>query len=341
MLVEAIARLYSESKGAVYVGGKLSEPFEITTGVLQGGVLAPFLFVIVMDYVMSRSERNFGFEHQLKTGTATRGTPAKRINDLDYADDEALLENSMVRANEQLTTHALEARGVGLEVNVDKTEYMVINPQPGEQDAQLLLNGKPLKRVDNFKYLGANMKSAAYDLACRKGQAWSAFWSMVNIWRDKNICLGLKLNIYRSAVLSVLLYGCETWALTKSMEASIDGFGTNCLRVILGIKRIDRVPNVHIYERTDMKPLTHLVRQRQLGYLGHILRRDDSEPCKMFALFEPAHGRRGRGRPKLNYTRYVAGLITDEPESCSREIITSLAQNRKEWGKFVAGAVAF
>jgi hypothetical protein len=37
----------------------------------------------------------------------------------------------------------------------------------------------------------------------------------------------------------------------------------------------------------------------------------------------------------------VAGLITDEPESCSREIITSLAQNRKEWGKFVAGAVAF
>jgi hypothetical protein len=61
----------------------------------------------------------------------------------------------------------------------------------------------------------------------------------------------------------------------------------------------------------------------------------------MFALFEPAHGRRGRGRPKLNYTRYVAGLITEEPESCSREIISSLAQNRKEWGKFVAGAVAF
>jgi hypothetical protein len=45
--------------------------------------------------------------------------------------------------------------------------------------------------------------------------------------------------------------------------------------------------------------------------------------------------------PSLNYTRYVASLITDDPESCTRETITSLAQNRKEWGKFVAGAVAF
>jgi hypothetical protein len=48
------------------------------------------------------------------------------------------------------------------------------------------------------------------------------------------------------------------------MEASIDGFGTNCLRVILGVKKIDHVPNVEIYERSGMKPLTCFVRERQL-----------------------------------------------------------------------------
>ena len=330
-VVDAIARMYCESKGAVLVGGKSSEPFDITTGVLQGDVLAPFLFIIVMDYVMSRSEQNFGFVYQPRTGTSSRGMPEKRINDQDYADDEALLENTIARANEQLTVHCLEARGVGLEINADKTEYMVINPQPNERDAQLLLNGKPLKRVENFKYLGANLKSSAYDLACRRGQAWSAFWPLERIWRDKNIQQGLKLNIYKTAVLAVLFYGCETWTLTKSMETSIDGFGTNCLRVILGVKKIDHVTNAEIYERSGMRPLTCLVRERQLGYLGHILRRDDNEPSKTFALYELAHGRRPLGRPKLSYTRYVAGLISNEPEYHTRESISTLAQDRKKW----------
>jgi hypothetical protein len=81
---------------------------------------------------------------------------------------------------------------------------------------------------------------------------------------------------------------------------SIDGFGTNwhhqdqaqaCLRVILGIKRIDLVPHAQVYERTGMRPLTCLARQRQLGFLGHILRRKDNEPSKVFALYKPAHGR--------------------------------------------------
>jgi hypothetical protein len=125
------------------------------------------------------------------------------------------------------------------------------------------------------------------------------------------------------------------------MEASIDGFGTNCLRVILGIKKIDHVPNEEIYKRSGMKPLTCFIRERQLGHLDHILRRDDNEPCKVFALYEPTHGRRAQGRPKLSYSRYMAGLITDTPENCTRESIISLAQNRKKWGRIVAGAGAF
>jgi hypothetical protein len=125
------------------------------------------------------------------------------------------------------------------------------------------------------------------------------------------------------------------------MEASIDGFGTNCLRVILGIKKIDHVPNEEIYKRSGMKPLTCFIRERQLGHLDHILRRDDNEPCKVFALYEPTHGRRAQGRPKLSYSRYMAGLITDAPENCTRESITSLAQDRKKWGRIVAGAGAY
>jgi hypothetical protein len=64
-LVNAIANLYTKSKAAVLVGGKLFRHFDIWSGVLQGDVLAPYLFIIVVDYVMSRSEGDF-----YKTGTS-------------------------------------------------------------------------------------------------------------------------------------------------------------------------------------------------------------------------------------------------------------------------------
>ena len=60
-LVEAIKALYTNSKSAVYVDGHLTKEFEVTTGVLQGDVLAPFLFIIMIDYTMKRSEGKHGF----------------------------------------------------------------------------------------------------------------------------------------------------------------------------------------------------------------------------------------------------------------------------------------
>ena len=59
--VKAIRQLYDYSRGTVAVNGKLSPVFEISTGVLQGDVLAPFLFVIVVDYIMVNSQENHGF----------------------------------------------------------------------------------------------------------------------------------------------------------------------------------------------------------------------------------------------------------------------------------------
>ena len=60
-IVAAIRVLYDKSKSQVFVNGDLSDPFDITTRVLQGDVLAPFLFIIVMDYVIKQSSGNFGY----------------------------------------------------------------------------------------------------------------------------------------------------------------------------------------------------------------------------------------------------------------------------------------
>ena len=61
-IVNAISVLYKNSKSAVMVDGNLSDPFDVTTGVLQGHVLAPFLLVVLVDYLGTGAEfgRSFG-----------------------------------------------------------------------------------------------------------------------------------------------------------------------------------------------------------------------------------------------------------------------------------------
>ena len=102
------------------------------------------------------------------------------MNDLDYADDIALLEMSITRAAEQLLRLSVETRRVGLEVNTEKTEYMCLNVY---KNADLMsLNGKSINKVSDFKYLGSKVSSTKSDLAHRKSLGWAAFKKLYKIW---------------------------------------------------------------------------------------------------------------------------------------------------------------
>ena len=96
-VVNAISTLYNNSKSVVMVDGNISDPFEVSTGVLQGDVLAPFLFIVLVDYLLKKATSD------VDTGVVThprrsRRYPARVINDLDFADDIALLESTMSQA---------------------------------------------------------------------------------------------------------------------------------------------------------------------------------------------------------------------------------------------------
>ena len=133
--------------------------------------------------------------------------------------------------------------------------------EPGKKE-EVYLNCNTLKRVDNFKYLGSMMKSSISDFECRRGLAWSAFRSMERIWRAKHIDLTLKVRIFEASVQSVLLYGCESWVVDQKKESKINTFATSCCRELLGISRLDRVPNEQILATAKCQPLINTVRSR-------------------------------------------------------------------------------
>ena len=153
--VAAITILYRNTKVKVRSPDGDTDYFDIVAGVLQGDTLAPYLFIICVDYMLKTSIdkiKENGFE---LTKKRSRIYPVKTIIDADYAYDMAILANTPAQA--EILLHSLEraAAGIGLHVNIHKMEYMCFN-QTGDIST---LGGSSLKLVDKFTYLGSSVSS--------------------------------------------------------------------------------------------------------------------------------------------------------------------------------------
>ncbi len=131
--------------------------------VLQGDTLAPYLFIICLDYVLRTSIdkiRENGFE---LTKKRRRRYPAKTITDANYADDIALLANTPDQAETLL--HSLERAAVNAHT----------------------LEGTPLKLVDKFTYLGSSVESTEKDIDTRLTKTWTAINRLSIIWIHRKV----------------------------------------------------------------------------------------------------------------------------------------------------------
>ena len=205
-----------------------TEYFDIVAGVLQGDTLAPYLFIICLDYVLRTSIdkiRENGFE---LTKRRSKRYPAKTITDADYVDVLALLANTPNQAEALL--HSLEraAAGIDLHVNAHKTEYMRYN-QTGNIAT---LDGASLKLVDKFTYLGSSVSSTEKDIDTRLTKAWTDIDRLSIIWKS-DLTDKMKHNFFQAVVVSILLYRCTTWTQTKWLEKKPDGNYTRMLRAVL------------------------------------------------------------------------------------------------------------
>ena len=102
------------------------------------------------------------------------------------------------------------------------------------------MNGQTLEEVDQFKYLGSTQTkdgTSVKEVKIRLAQAHSAMARLAILWKNKAISFPTKIVLYRSLVLSVLLYGCEGWTLTADLERRIQAFENKCFRRMLGSGR--------------------------------------------------------------------------------------------------------
>ena len=322
--VKAISMLYQNTRSMVRSPDGDTDFFDISAGVLQGDTLAPYIFIICLDYILRRSideNVDLGFTLEPKK---SRRYPEKKITDADYADDLAVFANLLKDASTLLHLIERTANTVGLHVNATKTEYICLN-QDSATDIKSL-NGSNIKKVEDFKYLGSYIASTERDIEVRLGQAWGALHKLDKIWKS-NLSEKLKRNFFRATVESVLIYGSVSWTLTSTSEKKIDGAYTRMLRAALNIPWQSHTTNEELYEK--MPRITQSIRQQRMRFVGHSFRSKE-ELAGDVLLWQPKHGKQSTGRPKKSY---IDQLISDT--GCSYQELPTAMGDRDEWRKRV------
>ena len=327
-LVDLIERTYTDTLAKVMTPEGLTEAFRILAGVLQGDTLAPYLFIIVVDYIMRTAMGNLeepvGFTIRPRQ---SRRHPAEKLADVEFADDVALITDTIKEAQAFLLSLEDAARSVGLHMNEGKTKYLFVNT-PRPVPAPLVSSkGCGIEEVEDFVYLGSWIASSEHDFLVRKAKAWAACHRMRTIWQS-DMRRDLKINLFQATVESILLYGSETWTITESLKKKIDGCYTRMLWMVLDSKWKDRkrnrVTNADTYG--SLQRVSTKIQQRRMRLAGHIHRHNELVGHELL-LWEPKHGHSGRGKKRLTY---VDTPRKDTELDCVDEI-GGLMNNRCLW----------
>nr|KAG5707615.1 hypothetical protein BaRGS_030997 [Batillaria attramentaria] len=222
---------------------------EISSGVRQGCLLSPLLFLVELDWVTrtAYASSKKGIQWTLMT----------KLEDLEFADDLALLSHRLQDMQDKVTALETTAQRVGLKISQEKTKLLRTNNQ---QEAPVTISGKAVEDVSEFVYLGSKMSQTGgtdEDTKARVKKARQAFAILKPVWRATTISTNTKLRIRirNSNVKSVLLYGSETWRVISTSTAKIQTFINGCLRQILHLRWFDRVPNTDLWTRANQQPM--------------------------------------------------------------------------------------
>ena len=313
--IRIIANMYWKQKAAIRVVDEISDFTNINRGVRQGCVLSPYLFNIYTELIFRETDDMKGINIQ-----------GKNINNLRYADDTVLLtekEEDLINILQRVKEQSAER---GLHMNARKTKTMFISRKE-TQRLSIQLDGEELEQVKAYKYLGqmVNEKgSCEQEIRTRIFKARTAFQKMNNILTSKKLPAPLRLRLTKCFVLSVLLYGCETWTINKTAEKKLEAFEMWTFRRIGKIKWTEKMTNTEVCNKLKVKrELINTIRKRKMIYFGHLVRHNNILKTITEGRVE---GKRPRGRPPRKWIDDIKEWRGRSAVSCTRE-----ADDRLQW----------
>ena len=146
----------------------------------------------------------------------------RNINNLRYADDTTLMEESEEELKSFLMTVKEEGEKVGLKLNTQKTKIMASGPITSWE-----IDGETVETVADFIFLGSKITAdgdCSLDIKRLLLLGRKVVTNLESILKSRDITLPTKVHLVKAMVFPVVMYGCESWTIKKAEHRRIDAF---------------------------------------------------------------------------------------------------------------------
>jgi hypothetical protein len=260
---------------------------------------------------------------------------------LAYADDVNIVgENiDIIQRNTKAILDA--SKEVGLEVNPERTKCMLVSRcQKAGQRQSIKIGNRFFESVAKIKYLGTtftDQNCIHEEIKSRLNSGNACYHSVQTLLSSRLLSRKIKVKIYKTIILSVVLYECETWSLALREEHRLRVFENRVLRRIFGTKRDEvtgewrKLHNEEFHNLYSSPDIIRQVKSRRVRWAGHVARMEEERKVYK-VLVGKSEGKRPLGRP-----RREDGIRMD-----LREIVLGgvdwirLAQDRDRWWAVVS-----
>jgi hypothetical protein len=312
-----VMNLYMNQKAVVKIMQDYSEESDIGRGVRQGCCMSPLLFNIFAETMMTEAME--GIEEGVKIG-------GNLVKDIRFADDQGMIASTEKGLQKIMDRLNSTAEKYGMKINIKKTKVMRVSRNVGEK-INIMVNGKQIEQVENFKYLGSTITEdgrCEKEVKIRIAMAKEAFNKRKELL-TKKFKISVRKKLVKTLIWSTLLYGSETWTLRKEEIKRLEAVEMWMWRRMEKISWTEKITNVEVLKRVgEERLLMKTIRNRKKKWVGHVLR---GEGLLKEAMEGRMEGKRGRGRPRT-------GML-DDLKGESYAGMKRRAENREEWRKWV------